>query len=112
MKTRRTLISALALGLCGAASPALAQQANVQLTLKDHKFIPAEPHAPANTPLVIVVKNLDSTPAEFESKTLRVEKVVAGGAQATINIRALAPGRYRFFDDYNESTTFGFLIVE
>ena len=110
MTTRRIFIGALALAV--SAAPALAQQATVQLTIKDHKFSPAEARAPANTPIVIVLRNLDPTPAEFESKTLRVEKVVAGGAEVSINIRALAPGRYRFFDDYNENATFGFLVVE
>jgi hypothetical protein len=112
MTLRRTFLGACALTLCLAAAPALAQQATVQLTIKDHKFSPAEAKAPANTPIVIVLKNFDPTPAEFESKTLRVEKVVAGGAEVSINIRALAPGRYRFFDDYNEKTAFGFLVVE
>ena len=109
---RNVAIAMLFLGACGAATGAQAQQASVQLSLKDHRFSPAEPHARANAPLTIVLKNLDPTPAEFESKTLRVEKVVPGGGQVTINIRALAPGRYRFFDDYNENATFGFLVVE
>jgi len=77
-----------------------------------HRFIPAELAASANKPIVVEVTNQDSTPAEFESKTLRVEKVVAGGASIKVQIRALAPGRYRFFDDYREATTEGFLIVQ
>jgi hypothetical protein len=112
MTTRRMLLAACAVGFGLTSGPLMAQQASVQLNIKDHKFSPAEAKAPANTPLVIVVKNLDPTPAEFESKTLRVEKVVAGGAEVSINIRALAPGRYRFFDEYNEKTAFGFLVVE
>ena len=56
--------------------------------------------------------NLDATPAEFESKTLRVEKVVAAGGKITVQIRPLAAGRYRFFDDYHEDTTEGFLNVQ
>ncbi len=111
MTTRINLIGAL-VASCATFASATAQQAAVQLTLKDHRFIPAEAHARANAPLTIVLRNLDPTPAEFESKALRVEKVVAGGAQVSIEIRALAPGRYRFFDDYNEASTFGFLIVE
>lgn len=87
------------------------QRTTIPLTLKDHRFEPAEPHAPAGQPLTIVLKNLDPTPAEFESKTLRVEKVVVGGGQITIQIRPLAAGRYRFFDDFHEETQ-GFLVVE
>jgi hypothetical protein len=88
------------------------QEATIDLTIKDHRFVPAEAHAPANTPVVIVVKNLDSTPEEFESKMLRVEKLIAGGGSATFRIRPLAPGRYRFFGEYHEDTAEGFLVIE
>lgn len=84
----------------------------VQLSLKNHRFVPAEAIVPAEQPLTIEIRNLDPTPAEFESKTLRVEKVVAGNARVTVQIRPLSPGRYRFFDDYNEDTTEGFLVVQ
>lgn len=86
--------------------------ATVHLALKDHRFQPAEARAPAGKPITIIISNLDPTPAEFESKTLRVEKVVAGGGKITIQIRPLAVGRYRFFDDYHEDTTEGFLNVQ
>jgi hypothetical protein len=43
---------------------------------------------------------------------LRVEKVVAGGGTITVQIRPLGAGRYRFFDDYHEDTTEGFLTVQ
>jgi len=101
----------VALGLL--ATAAFAQEAaTVHVTLKDHRFSPAEPTAPAGKPITIEVTNLDATPSEFESKTLRVEKVVAGGGKITLQIRALSPGRYRFYDDYHEDTTEGFLVVK
>src|SRR5258707_15162404 len=84
----------------------------VSVTLKDHKFSPAEPSAPAGKPIVIDVSKLDSTPSEFESKTLRVEKVVPAGGKASIQVRPLSAGRYRFFDDYHEDTTEGFLVFK
>jgi heme/copper-type cytochrome/quinol oxidase subunit 2 len=106
------LLLALAVSAGLVAAPAPAQEAAVRITLKDHKFQPAEARVPANKPVRIEVHNMDSTPAEFESKTLRVEKVVAGGATITLQVRPLAPGRYRFFDDYHEDTTEGYLVVE
>jgi hypothetical protein len=96
----------------GAATASAADSALVKISLKDHRFVPAEPTAPAGKPITIEVTNLDSTPSEFESKTLRVEKVVPGGGKITLQVRALAPGRYRFFDDYHEDTTEGFLVVQ
>jgi hypothetical protein len=108
-----TLAAGLALGLTVHALSSLAQEAaKVSLTLKDHKFWPAEPTAPAGRPIVIEVANQDTTPAEFESKALRVEKVVPGGGTITVQVRPLSPGRYRFFDDYHESTTEGFLVTQ
>ena len=110
-------VSKVSLGLImviGLGAPlAIAEDsARVSVTLKDHKFSPAEPTAPAGKPIIIDVSNLDATPSEFESKTLRVEKVVPGGGKIAVQIRPLGPGRYRFFDDYHEDTTEGFLIVK
>ena len=84
----------------------------VRLTLSGGKFQPSEPHAPANQAFTITVKNLDSKAAEFESRTLRVEKVVAPGGEVSMQIRPLGPGRYHFFDDFHQDTTEGDLIVE
>jgi Cupredoxin-like domain len=111
------IVSTAALGLTFAigigAPPTVADEAaRVSVTLKDHSFSPAEPTAPAGKPIIIDVSNLDSTPSEFESKTLRVEKVVPGGGKIAVQIRPLGPGRYRFFDDYHEDTTEGFLVVK
>ena len=98
--------------VASAGAAAAGDAATVKLTLKDHKFAPAETSVAANTPITIVVTNSDGTPSEFESKTLRVEKVVAAGGTITLQVRPLPPGRYRFFDDYHEDTTEGFLNVK
>ena len=103
------LIAALA-GL--AVSPVTANAAQVSVTLQNHAFSPAELSVPADQPVTIIVRNLDNTPSEFESKTLRVEKVVKGGGTISVQVRPLAPGRYRFFDDYHEDTTEGYLTAQ
>ena len=105
--------AALCLALISSVSVVGAQTATeIQLSYKDKKFDPAEINAPANTAIVIKLKNLDAKAMEFESKTLKVEKVVAGGADATINVRAQKPGRYEFFDEYNEKVARGALVVK
>ena len=48
---------------------------------------------------------------EFESTSLRVEKVVTGNGEGTINVRPLAPGSYEFFDDFHD-TSRGTLTVQ
>ena len=90
---------------------ASAQTASVQLSVKGQRFQPAEIRAPANTPIVLRIKNLDSQPMEFESVSLRVEKVVPGNSEGVINLRPLKPGRYQFFDDFNAKAK-GTLVVE
>lgn len=103
------LLAALIAPMAGVAAD---EPATMALTLKDHRFDPGEPAAPAGKPIVIEVTNLDPTPAEFESKQLRVEKVVPAGGRISVRVRALTPGRYRFYDDYHESTAEGFLVVK
>ena len=89
-----------------------AQQATaIGISVKGHHFQPAEIRAPANKPLTLRVKNLDATAMEFESVSLRVEKVVAPGSEGIINVRPLAPGRYEFFDDFHQETR-GTLVVQ
>ena len=65
----------------------------------------------ANKPITLRIRNLDSTPAEFESVRLRVEKVIAANGEGAVNLRPLAPGRYEFFDDFHQQTR-GALIVQ
>src|SRR5690349_14071425 len=92
--TRRAAAALLAGAVLTAGGIALAQDAVVHITVKNHRFEPSEPHAPANRPFTIRIRNLDSTPMEFESVRLRVEKVVAPNTEGVINVRALSPGRY------------------
>ena len=113
-KSRRQFWSSIMLGFAivvAGGHAALAQGATLQVTVQNHQFSPAELRAPANTPIVITIKNNDATAMEFESVSLRVEKVIAAKSQGIVRIRALSPGRYEFFDDFNQSTR-GTLIVQ
>lgn len=109
----RQAVFASALFALPLATLARAQDAaTLELSIKGHRFQPAELKAPAGKPLILRVKNLDSTPAEFESVSLRVEKVIAGNGEGLIRLRALQPGRYQFFDDFHKDTTRGTMVVE
>ena len=102
------LVAAL---LCLAPAALRAQEAvSIQLSIKNKQFQPRELTAPANRPIRLTIKNLDPAAAEFESVTLRVEKVIAANSEGVINLRPLAPGRYNFFDDFNPQNT-GALVV-
>jgi hypothetical protein len=108
----RAALFAVAIGILAAPGARAQQATEIQLSYKDKKFDPAEITAPASTPIVIKLKNLDAKAMEFESKTLKVEKVVAGSSDAVINVRAQKPGRYEFFDEYNEKVARGALVVK
>jgi len=82
----------------------------LSLTIKDHRFEPAEVHAPAGKPIAFTVRNLGTIAAEFESGVLHVEKVIPPGGKAVVHVRPLEPGRYNFFDDFHRATQ-GFLVV-
>ena len=103
-----TLSFALFLGIAGSAA---AQNAGLTLTIQNHQFVPPELTIPANTKVELIVRNQQQTPAEFESNSLHREKVVPPGGQISVFVGPLEPGRYEFFDDFNQSTR-GFLVAK
>lgn len=93
-------------------APAWAQEsASVTISVKNNRFEPARPVARANVPITLRIRNLDPTPMEFESVSLRVEKIVVGNSEGLIRLRALSPGEYQFFDDFRQETR-GALVVK
>jgi hypothetical protein len=95
-----------------AATPAFAEDSSFTIAIKDHKFEPTELEVPANKKVMLLVKNLDASPEEFESHDLRREKVIPGGKEAKISVGPLKPGRYEFFGEYNPKTARGWLVVK
>ena len=109
MRSTCRLAALVLLPLTG--GPALAQGASPTLTLQNHQFVPAELTIPANTKVELIVRNQQTTPAEFESSSLHREKVVPPGGQISVFVGPLAPGRYEFFDDFNQSAR-GVVVVK
>jgi hypothetical protein len=108
----RLTISAIAAMIAATFStPVLASDA-IALKLKDHRFTPAEIHVKANAPSVISMTNEDSTTEEFDSKALKVEKVVAGNSTGNVHLRPLSPGRYPFMGEFHSATAQGVVIAE
>jgi hypothetical protein len=89
-----------------------ANDLSFELSLKEHKFTPSQLTVPADKRVKLTIKNLDSTPAEFESHNFKAEKVVPAGGEVSLYIGPLQAGTYGFFDDFHEDQTKGTLIVK
>lgn len=72
-----------------------------RIEFNDGVMSPKSLDVPANVKFEIELANKGQSPAEFESKQLRKEKVIAPGETVTMVIRGLDPGDYDFFDDFH-----------
>lgn len=110
---RQELLFALIIApalLLGTAAVNADDTVMLSITIKDHKFEPAELHAAPGKAIAIHVTNLNTIVSEFESSDLHFEKIVPVGKEATVYVRPLQPGRYSFFDDFHHDTQ-GVLVV-
>lgn len=95
--------------IASATFAADAQQFNI--TIRDHKFEPAVVEIPADTKVQLIVKNEDTTPEEFESHDMKLEKIIKGGGTGKFNVGPLKPGEYKFFGEFNEKTAQGKVVA-
>lgn len=110
---RMRIRAALLLAAAAWTGPAAAaDETLVRLTIKDHRFIPERLEVPAKTKLVLVVKNEDSEPEEFDSPSLRREKIVFPGVETRLVLGRLDPGEYPFVGEYHEATAKGVLVAK
>ena len=91
---------------------AAADDLEIPVTIEKNRFQPDVIKVKAGTPFVLVVTNKDATPEEFESKELRIEKVIPGGKTLKIRVRALKAGSYPFIGEYHEATAKGRIVAE
>ena len=82
------------------------------VTLKNHRFTPAEIHVPSGKPFFVIVTNQDDAADEFEMNAPAVEKVIPAGDQGKVRIRPLAPGRFPFFGDFHRDTAQGVIVSQ
>jgi Cupredoxin-like domain len=108
------LILALNLMLVFAGGVAAGAPADdvVELRFENRKFIPQTLNVPANRPFKIKVVNASKEAIEFESFKVNREKVIGPGETATINIPALKPGSYDFYDDFHRDVPEGTIVAK
>ncbi|GAN79040.1 cupredoxin domain-containing protein [Acidocella aminolytica] len=110
MAEKDIIFSRLALSLAAAATALPAMAAPLHLVLESHHFTPDHITVPAGKRFKLLVTSHDTTPDEFESPDLRVEKILMPGQTITVMAGPLSPGRYKFYDDYHPESAHG--IVE
>jgi hypothetical protein len=85
----------------------------IRITIRNHRFEPANIEAPPGRELKLIVTNADSTPEEFESVGLKIERIIAPGATAEFKLRPLLPHRnYKFFGEFHQDTAQGQIVVK
>lgn len=100
------LLPALTLGARASEEPLF------RIEFNDGKVTPQRLEVPAKTRFRLELHNLGKEPAEFESKELRKEKVLAPGTSSILVIRTLDPGEYDFFDDFHLDTPPAVLVAK
>ena len=101
----------LLLALLLTAVPAISE-VGIVVHLKNHKFSPAVIKVKANKPAMIILYNDDDSADEFDSSSLKIERVVPGHNKGNIRLRALAPGKYPFMGEFHAATAQGAVIAE
>ena len=108
----KTLLPLLACLLLGVSASAIGADPEVTLTIRDHRFLPAELRVPAGKKIKIVIDNQDATTEEFESHELNREKVIPANSKVPVYVGPLAPGRYPFVGEFNAQTAKGVVIAQ
>lgn len=112
-RARVALFGLVSVAALAVTMPAFAEERQVfVIEIKDHRFSPDTVEIPANTKVVLEVRNLDRTPEEFESYEMNREVIIGGGRTAKVNIGPLKPGNYPFFGEFNMDTAKGTLVAK
>ena len=116
IRTAGAGLLALGVMIFGALGGAGAQTAGgapeLSLTIEKNRFDPEEIRVKAGAPFVLVITNKDGASEEFESRDLRIEKVIPAGKTVRMRMPALKAGTYGFVGEYHEKTAKGKIIAE
>jgi plastocyanin len=102
----------LALAMSTSLGAFAAGEPEFALSIEGHKFSPDRIEVPAGKKVKLVVENKDATPEEFESHSMKVEKVIPGKSRATIFVGPLKAGEYKFVGEFNEKSAKGVIVAK
>ncbi len=83
----------------------------VELRFENNRFAPQTIRVPANQAFGMKVINASKETIEFESFKLNRERVVGPGETIFVNVPALSPGSYDFYDDFHDDVPEGAVIA-
>jgi hypothetical protein len=108
-------VVAFAIGYVAQGSAAEGQsqdEPTFSVEFHDGKVEPLRLEVPANRRFKLELRNTGSTPAEFESRELRKEKVLAPNSSSFLVFRTLDAGEYPFFDDFHPEAPRALLVAK
>ena len=102
----------MVLGVLGVALSAQADDLPVfKITAKDGTLTPTRIEAPAGKRFKLEITNAGNSPVEFESISLRKEKVLGPGVTSFVVVNPTSPGEHVYFDDFHPQAR-GTLVVK
>lgn len=93
------------------SAPAMAA-VTLKVVIKDHKLVPSELTAPAGEAFYIEVTNAGPGTEEFESNSLKLEKIILEGQTSKFRVAPQKPGTYDIFGEFHMETCTGKVIVK
>ena len=100
------LVLSASLGAFAAGEP------EFTLVIENHKFTPDRLEVPAGKKVKLKIDNRDASAEEFESKELKVEKVIPGKKSGFVFVGPLKAGEYKFVGEFHEKTAQGVLVAK
>lgn len=98
------LLAAMGACMAAAAQTASGELATYVVVARDGRLHPARMEVPAGQRIKLAIHNEGRGPIEFENLDLRVEKVLAPGANSFVVTPPLRPGTYLFVDEFHPDT--------
>lgn len=81
------------------------------LNIKNHIFDPALVEVPAGEKITLHIINHDNSVEEFESHSLKREKIIPANGSIKISIGPLKEGNYPFVGEFHEATAKGTIVA-
>ena len=91
---------------------AVAAEGDINVVIEQHKFTPDRIEIPAGKKVKLLIDNRDATAEEFESESLKIEKVIPGKSTGIVFVGPLKPGEYKFVGEFNEKTAKGVIVAK